>query len=92
LTERRTFSNADLYISFRNDVGEWDEPAAMEALKMGQIDAVMEIAAIPTSSITELSLTNDIQIIQFTPGYREKLIEASPEYLPMTIPAGTYKK
>ena len=66
--------------------------AAMEALKMGQIDVVMEIAAIPTSSITELSLTNDIQIIQFAPGYREKLIEASPEYLPMTIPAGTYKK
>jgi len=65
--------------------------AAMEALKMGQIDVVMEIAAIPTSSITELSLTNDIQIIQFAPGYREKLIEASPEYLPMTIPAGTYK-
>jgi TRAP transporter TAXI family solute receptor len=65
--------------------------AAMEALKMGQVDVVMEIAAIPTSSITELSLTDNIQIIQFASGYREKLIEASPEYLPMTIPAGTYK-
>ena len=65
--------------------------AAMETLKMGQVDVVMEIAAIPTSSITELSLTNNVQIIQFAPGYREKLISASPEYLPMTVPAGTYK-
>lgn len=65
--------------------------AAMEALKMGQVDMVMEIAAIPTPSITELSLTREIQIVRFAPGYREKLIETSPQYLPMTIPAGTYK-
>lgn len=64
---------------------------AVDALKTGQIDAAMEIAAIPTASITELSLTRDISIVRFAPGYREKLVKAMPKYLPMTIPAGTYK-
>jgi len=64
---------------------------AVDALKTGQIDAAMEIAAIPTPSITELSLTHDIGIVQFAPGYREKLVKEMPKYLPMTIPAGTYK-
>ena len=64
---------------------------AVDALKTGQIDAAMEIAAIPTASLTELSLTRDISIVQFAPGYREKLVKAMPKYLPMTIPAGTYK-
>jgi TRAP transporter TAXI family solute receptor len=65
--------------------------AAVDALKTGRIDAAMQIAAIPTPAITEVSLTNDVQIIRFAPGYREKLIEKMPKYLPMVIPAGTYK-
>ncbi len=65
--------------------------AAVDALKMGRIDAAMEIAAIPTANLTELSLTHDIRIITFAPGYREKLVKEMPKYLPMTIPAGTYK-
>lgn len=65
--------------------------AAMDALKLGQIDAAMQIAAIPTPDITELSLTHDVEIIRFAPGYREKLVKEKPKYLPMTIPKGTYK-
>ncbi|MBW1722193.1 MAG: TAXI family TRAP transporter solute-binding subunit [Deltaproteobacteria bacterium] len=65
--------------------------AAVEALKMGRIDAAMEIAAIPTPNLTELSLTHKIEIIRFAPGYREKLVKAMPKYLPMVIPAGTYR-
>jgi len=65
--------------------------AAVDALKMGRIDAAMEIAAIPTPNLTELSLTHEIEIIQFAPGYREKLLEQMPKYLAMEIPAGTYK-
>lgn len=38
------FSNADLYISFRNDVGEWDEPAAMEALNSGAHDLYANVS------------------------------------------------
>ncbi|MBW1997521.1 MAG: TAXI family TRAP transporter solute-binding subunit [Deltaproteobacteria bacterium] len=65
--------------------------AAVDALKTGQIDAAMQIAAIPTPDITELSLTHDVEIIRFAPGYREKLIKKMPKYLPMVIPAGTYR-
>jgi len=65
--------------------------AVPDALKMGQIDAAMEIAAIPTPVLTELSLTEEIQIIQFAPGVRDKLVKAMPKYLPMVIPGGTYR-
>jgi len=64
---------------------------AVDALKTGQIDAAMQIAAIPTADITELSLTHEVEIIRFAPGHRDKLVKAMPKYLPMTIPAGTYR-
>lgn len=65
--------------------------AAVDALKMGRIDVAMEIAAIPTPNLTELSLTHEIEIIRFAPGYREKLLDEMPKYVPMVIPAGTYR-
>ncbi|MCD4678430.1 MAG: TAXI family TRAP transporter solute-binding subunit, partial [Desulfobacula sp.] len=65
--------------------------AATDALKIGQVDVIMQIAAIPTPGITEISLTHEIEIIQFAPGVREALIKKMPKYLAMTIPAGTYK-
>ncbi|MDD3032193.1 MAG: TAXI family TRAP transporter solute-binding subunit, partial [Atribacterota bacterium] len=64
--------------------------AAVQAIKMGQVDVVMEIAAIPTAGLTELSLTHDFQILQFAPGLRDKLVDQNPKYLAMDIPAGTY--
>ena len=65
--------------------------AAIDALKTGQIDAAMQIAAIPTADITELSLTREVAIIKFAPGVRDKLVKEKPKYLPMVIPAGTYR-
>ena len=65
--------------------------AAMEALKMGQVDAVMETAAIPTTAILELSLTEDIDFVRFAPGYIEKLIEEKPKYYSINIPKGSYR-
>ncbi len=65
--------------------------AAVDALKTGQVDAAMQIAAIPTPDITELSLTHDVEIIRFAPGMRDKLVKEMPKYLAMTIPAGTYR-
>ncbi|MBW1799652.1 MAG: TAXI family TRAP transporter solute-binding subunit, partial [Deltaproteobacteria bacterium] len=64
---------------------------AGDAVKTGQIDAAFMNTGIPTAIITEVSLTHDIHIIRFAPGYREKLLKTMPKYLPMTIPAGTYK-
>lgn len=64
---------------------------AMEALKAGQVDVVMEVSTLPTPGITEIALTHDVALLEFAPGYREKLIEQMPKYLPMSVPAGTYK-
>ena len=64
---------------------------AMEALKAGQVDAVMEVSTLPTPTISELALTHDLVLITFAEGYREKLTEAQPQYLPLSVPAGTYK-
>lgn len=64
---------------------------AMEALKAGQVDAVMETSTLPTPTLSELSLTHDLVLITFAPGYRDKLIAEMPQYLPLSVPAGTYK-
>ncbi len=65
--------------------------AAIQAIKMGQVDVVMEIAAIPTAGITELALTHDLHILRFAPGLRDKMVQEYPKYMAMTIPASTYK-
>jgi len=65
--------------------------AAIDAIKTGRIDAAMQIAAIPTADITEVSLTHNVEIIRFAPGMREKLMKEKPKYMPMVIPAGTYR-
>ena len=64
---------------------------AMEALKAGQVDAVMEVSTLPTPTISELALTRDLVLITFAPGFRDKLIAEKPQYLPLSLPAGTYK-
>ena len=63
---------------------------AMEALKAGQVDAVMEVSTLPTPTISELALTHDLVLITFAPGYRDKLIAEKPQYLPLSLPAGTF--
>jgi len=63
----------------------------MEALKLGQVDVVMELSTLPTPALSELSLMHDVRIIKFAPGYREKLLAAMPKYLPLTIPGTAYK-
>lgn len=64
---------------------------SVDALREGRIDAVMEIAAIPTAALTDLSTTHPITIIEFAPGLREKFLKENPMFVPLTIPAGTYK-
>ena len=64
---------------------------AVEALKTGQLDAVMEISLVPSPAITELSLTHKIHLIEFEPGAIDRLVREKPKFLPGAIPAGTYK-
>lgn len=64
---------------------------AMEALKLGQVEAVMEISTLPTPALSELALTEDVRIVKFDPGIRAKLVEEMPKYLLLTIPDGAYQ-
>lgn len=63
---------------------------AMEAVKTGQADMAMEISSVPSPQIAELSLLSPISIIEFLPGAREKVLEEYAQYLPVTVPAGSY--
>ncbi len=61
-----------------------------EALKDGQIDAAFIVAGAPTSAITELATTNGVKLIPIADELRDNIIETSPFYTAMEIPAGTY--
>ncbi|GAB1400870.1 hypothetical protein MASR1M66_23260 [Aminivibrio sp.] len=63
----------------------------MEALKAGQVDAVMETSTLPDAHPLRAFLTHDLVLRTFAPGYRDKLIAEMPQYLPLSVPAGTYK-
>lgn len=61
------------------------------ALKDGTIDVGIWDVAAPTSSIMDLSMTRDIQIIPFSKEEIDKVCEKFPFYSPFLMPAGIYK-
>ncbi|MDO4622342.1 MAG: TAXI family TRAP transporter solute-binding subunit [Eubacteriales bacterium] len=61
-----------------------------ESLKDGKIDAAFIVAGAPTTAITELATTNGVYLINIDGELRDKIIESSPYYSPLEIPAGTY--
>ena len=61
-----------------------------EALKDGQIDAAFIVAGAPTSAITELATTNGVFLVPVDGELRDNIMNSSPFYAPMEIPAGTY--
>lgn len=63
---------------------------AMEAVKTGQVDMAMELSSIPSPQISELSIMRPVQIVEFLPGAREKVMAQYPQYLPVTIQTGAY--
>lgn len=64
---------------------------AIDSIRNGQIDAIMEIAGIPTAAIIDLSVTHPVSIIEFAPGIREKFLKDNPMFVSLMIPANTYK-
>jgi uncharacterized protein len=64
---------------------------AIDSIRDGQLDAVMEIAGIPTAAIIDLSVTHPVSIVEFAPGVREKFLQDNPMFVSLTIPANTYK-
>lgn len=61
-----------------------------ESLKDGKIDAAFIVAGAPTTAITELATTNGVHLINIDGELRDKIIQVSPYYAPLEIPAGTY--
>jgi uncharacterized protein len=61
------------------------------ALKDGTIDVGIWDVAAPTSSIMDLSMTRDIQVIPFSKEEVDKVCKKFPFYSPFEMPAGIYK-
>ena len=63
---------------------------AQEQLLEGTIDAAFVTAGFPTSSITNINLSQDIWLIEISDEKLSAMIEKSPYYSKAVIPAGTY--
>lgn len=62
-----------------------------DSMKDGKIDAAFVVAGAPTTAVTDLSTTKDINIIPIDSEHADKLIADYPFYTKTTIPSGTYK-
>jgi TRAP transporter TAXI family solute receptor len=61
-------------------------------LRDGGIDAALCQGTPPHPAIAELSTTQDVVVISFTPQERDQLMKKFPKMMkPYTVPAGTYK-
>ena len=62
-----------------------------ESLKNGKIDAFFCVAGAPTTAITELATGGkEVYLVGFDADHIAALIEMSPYYTAVTLPAGTY--
>lgn len=64
---------------------------ATDQIKNGQVDAAFVVAAIPTSSVTELATTHDIHLVPIAEDKANELIAKYPYYTLMDIQPGDYK-
>ena len=69
------------YLSFK-------EGAA--AFQDGTVDAFIGVAGMPTTAITEVSLTRDVRILEIDQEHMTKLLDTYPFFAETTIPTETY--
>ena len=62
-----------------------------ESLQDGKIDAAFVVAGAPTTAVTSLATAKDVYLVSLDDEHINKLIEASPYYTKVVIPADTYK-
>ncbi|MDO5724959.1 MAG: TAXI family TRAP transporter solute-binding subunit [Tissierellia bacterium] len=77
-----------------DDLGKADYLSFSEAtdqIKNGQVDAAFVVAAIPSSSVTELATTHDIHLVPIAEDKANALIADYPYYTYMDIQPGDYK-
>ena len=59
--------------------------------KEGQLDVGFVVAGYPTSSITDLAATHDIDLVNFNDDFMAVLLAEHPFFVKGLIPAGTYQ-
>jgi len=59
--------------------------------KEGQLDVGFVVAGYPTSSITDLAATHDIDLVSFSDDFMAALLADHPFFVKDSIPAGTYQ-
>jgi len=62
-----------------------------DALKDGKIDAAFIVAGAPTTAVTDLATTKNVNLVSLDEEHIAKLLEASPYYSKATITKDTYK-
>lgn len=62
----------------------------VDALRDGNVDAVFVMSAAPNSQILEISTTRDIELLSIEQPIIDKLLEETPYYGEITVPANTY--
>ena len=61
-----------------------------DALKNGQIDVAFIVAGAPTTAVTDLATTKDVNLVSLDAEHVAALLASSPYYTECTIPAATY--
>ena len=61
-----------------------------DALKDGKIDAAFVVAGAPTTAITDLATTKQVQLVSLDKEHIDQLLAASPYYAECTIAADVY--
>ena len=59
-------------------------------LKDGKIDAAFIVAGAPTTAVTDLATTKDVNLVSLDEAHIEKLLKTSDYYVKVTIPADVY--
>jgi hypothetical protein len=62
-----------------------------EAIKDGNIDAVITTLGTPAPALMDLATQRDIRFLDIEPDVAQKINKEFPAYFPTTIPAATYK-
>jgi TRAP transporter TAXI family solute receptor len=62
-----------------------------QRFKDGQLDAGFVVAGYPTSSVTDLAATHEIDMMNFNESFMSSLVAEYPFFVRDIIPAGTYR-
>lgn len=77
-----------------SDLGEISSEgidASVELIQSGDIDAFIVTVAAPAKLLQTLAARQPIRVLSMDPGVRQRLAEGNPYYVPVTLPANTYR-